>query len=97
MLVEGVDRLNEAVERIEELTRPLRITCVGDSITQGVGSSNENLYSYPAQLQKILGDSYQVKNAGVSGSNVTKGKGYPYWTTPVIRKVKTLLRISLSS
>ena len=81
MLVEGVDRLNEAVERIEELTRPLRITCVGDSITQGVGSSNENLYSYPAQLQKILGDGYQVKNAGVSGSNVTKGKGYPYWTT----------------
>ena len=63
------------------MTRPLRITCVRDSITQGVGSSNENLYSYPAQLQKILGDGYQVKNAGVSGSNVTKGKGYPYWTT----------------
>ncbi|MBC8569402.1 GDSL-type esterase/lipase family protein [Zongyangia hominis] len=88
MLVVGRDKLANAVAQVEKLTRPLRITCVGDSITQGVGSSNEGAYSYPAQLQKILGDGYQVKNAGVSGSNVTKDKGFPYWTTARYREGK---------
>ena len=35
---------------------PITIACVGDSITEGVGASNSSLYSYPAQLQKLLGD-----------------------------------------
>lgn len=91
LLVEGRDKLAAAVKRAEDLTRPLRITCVGDSITQGVGSSNEGRFSYPAQLQKLLGDGYEVKNAGVSGSNVTKGLGYPYWTTSRYREGKAFM------
>ncbi len=54
---------------------PFRITCVGSSTTEGVGSSNSALYSYPAQMQKMLGSDYAVTNAGVSGSCVTTGAG----------------------
>ena len=54
---------------------PFRITCVGSSTTEGVGSSNNALYSYPAQMQQMLGSDYAVTNAGVSGSWITTGVG----------------------
>lgn len=57
-------------------TAPIRITCVGDSITEGYGSSFEE--SYPMQMQKMLGDGYVVTNCGTSGSNVMSGRGYVY-------------------
>lgn len=73
--------------RMEELLdTPIRITTVGDSITEGVGSSNSADYSYPAQLQTILGDDYLVTNAGISGTTAINtqiaGSSYPYITSP---------------
>ncbi|MGI6269770.1 MAG: GDSL-type esterase/lipase family protein [Candidatus Howiella sp.] len=56
-------------------SEPFRITCVGSSTTEGVGSSNNALYSYPAQMQQMLGSDYAVTNSGVSGSWVTTGVG----------------------
>ena len=44
-----------------------RIFCLGDSFTEGIGSSPDS--SYPAALQNLLGDSAEVCNAGVSGSD----------------------------
>lgn len=46
------------------------VACVGDSITEGVGASTASLYSYPAQLQKLLGQGFKVINCGKSGSYV---------------------------
>ena len=46
------------------------VACVGDSVTQGTGSSNASLYSYPAQLQKLLGKGFQVVNCGKASSYV---------------------------
>lgn len=34
---------------------PVRVACVGDSITQGVGTAHPEKESYPAQLQALLG------------------------------------------
>lgn len=51
--------------------RPIRIACVGDSITEGVGASNKAKTSYPARLQEILGDGYVVGNFGHGGTTVT--------------------------
>ncbi|GEM_PF-5141488 len=48
-----------------EKKSPLRIACVGDSITEGHGSSNPVVCSYPARLQSLLGDSVLVRNFGV--------------------------------
>ena len=58
----------------------IRITCVGDSITDGIGaSSGQN--TYPTQLQKILGDKYEVLNKGVSGTTVTNSDSRAYTKT----------------
>ena len=43
---------------LPEMPAVLRITCVGDSITYGVGASNRTKTSYPAMLQTKLADMY---------------------------------------
>ena len=43
---------------------PIRVACVGDSITYGHGASNRVQTSYPAQLQTLLGDEWSVVNFG---------------------------------
>ena len=45
----------------------IRVACVGDSITNGSCSTNENYYSYPVHLQKMLGYNYYVGNYGHGG------------------------------
>ncbi|MFN8321372.1 MAG: GDSL-type esterase/lipase family protein [Chitinophagales bacterium] len=44
-----------------------RILCLGDSFTEGIGALPDS--SYPAVLQRLLGDSAEVCNAGISGSD----------------------------
>ncbi len=44
-----------------------RIFCIGDSFTEGVGASPDS--TYPMSLQNILGDSFEVYNAGIGGSD----------------------------
>jgi acyl-CoA thioesterase I len=56
---------------------PVRVACVGDSITQGSGA--EPGKSYPSQLQAILGGKWQVKNFGVGGRTLLKKGDFPYW------------------
>ena len=46
------------------------VACVGDSVTQGTGSSPASAYSYPAQLQKLLGKGFKVVNCGKAASYV---------------------------
>lgn len=58
---------------------PLKIACIGDSITQGAGLSNPATESYPARLQRLLGTNYVVRNYGVSGRTLLKKGDYPYW------------------
>ncbi|MGB0993853.1 MAG: GDSL-type esterase/lipase family protein [Akkermansiaceae bacterium] len=57
----------------------IRVACIGDSITYGSGIPNRSKNSYPAQLQKLLGDKYEVRNFGNPGRGVLKkskrGKG----------------------
>lgn len=50
--------------------KALRIAFIGDSITEGTGSTNKLTDSYPAQLQKLLGGNYVVGNFGKAGSYV---------------------------
>lgn len=56
---------------------PVRVACIGDSITQGAGT--ENGKSYPAQLQGLLGTAWQIGNFGVSGRTLLKQGDFPYW------------------
>ncbi len=58
------------VAATDGVNRPIRVACIGDSITRGSG--------YTTMLQAELGDSYSVKNFGVDGSAVTRGSTKPY-------------------
>lgn len=57
----------------------IRVACIGDSITYGLGIEDRSA-TYPAQLQTLLGDGYEVRNFGSSGRGVIKsskrGKGW---------------------
>lgn len=46
---------------------PIRVVCIGDSITQGTGSTEQGEYSWPAQLQKLLGSGYVVFDNAMHG------------------------------
>lgn len=62
--------------------QPIRVACVGDSITFGMGIENRAAHSYPAMLQDLLGPAYEVRNFGVSATTALKNGAWPYWETP---------------
>ena len=64
----------------------IKIACVGDSITYGMGIKNRDENAYPAQLSKILGEKYEVKNFGVSGRTLLKTGDFPYWVESAYMK-----------
>ena len=66
-----------------------KVACIGDSITYGYGLQNRDVESYPAQLQKMLDESfpgqYEVRNFGNSGRGIyldsmrgNEKRGYRY-------------------
>lgn len=57
---------------------PIRVACVGNSITYGSTISNREKNCYPAQLQAYLGDEYEVKNFGASGTTLLSKGDSPY-------------------
>mmetsp|Transcript_70175 Transcript_70175/g.124905 ORF Transcript_70175/g.124905 Transcript_70175/m.124905 type:complete len:344 (+) Transcript_70175:47-1078(+) len=58
------------------------IACIGDSITVGIGASNPASTSYPAKLQQMLGEGYDVLNFGACGSSMLKSADDPYTKRP---------------
>ncbi len=52
--------------------RPIRVACIGDSITWGFGIDDRERLSYPALLQRVLGDGFEVRNFGHSGTCVVR-------------------------
>ena len=48
----------------------VKIACIGDSITFGTGITNRETDSYPAKLQTMLGDGYEVGNFGRGGAYI---------------------------
>jgi lysophospholipase L1-like esterase len=71
-----------AFTRTASAAAAIKIAAVGDSITWGAGASSQSTNSYPAQLQTLLGSSYQVGNYGHSGATMLKQGDTPYWNTP---------------
>jgi lysophospholipase L1-like esterase len=67
------------------LALPLKVACIGDSITEGSGLGSPSTESYPAKLQKLLGSDYQVRNFGVSGRTLLRKGDYPYWVESAYR------------
>jgi len=60
---------------------PIRVACIGDSITEGTGLSNPSKDSYPTQLQQMLGEGWNVQNFGKKSATLMKSGSLPYWNT----------------
>ena len=54
------------------VVKRIRVACIGDSITYGAGITNRARDSYPAVLQRLLGDGYEVRNFGHNGRTVLR-------------------------
>lgn len=61
---------------------PVRIACVGDSITAGYGLKDPAQEAWPAVLGRLLGPDYDVRNFGVSATTLLRHGNYPYWDRP---------------
>lgn len=56
----------------------IKVACVGNSITYGTGIEDREHFSYPVQLQKMLGEKYQVGNFGKPGATLLNHGHRPY-------------------
>jgi lysophospholipase L1-like esterase len=56
----------------------VKVACIGDSITFGALLRDRESNCYPAQLEKLLGEGYSVRNFGVNGHAAQKSADKPY-------------------
>lgn len=59
----------------------IKVACIGASITYGATIKDREHFSFPAQLQTLLGSKYLVKNFGVSGTTLLRNGNHPYHKT----------------
>lgn len=64
---------------------PIRVACVGDSITEGSGLVSPAVNAYPIVLGRLLGTNYQVRNFGITTRTLLKKGDYPYWREMVFK------------
>ncbi len=57
----------------------IKVACIGNSVTYGYKINDRDSNSYPAQLQRLLGNKYEIKNFGHSGATLLKKGHNPYY------------------
>jgi sialate O-acetylesterase len=62
-------------------SQPVKVACLGNSVTYGYLHKVPSQTSYPAQLQQLLGAEYLVKNFGHSGATLLRHGHNPYCKT----------------
>lgn len=65
--------------------KTIKVACVGNSVTFGMGIENPE-ERYPALLQVMLGNEYEVRNFGHSGATLLKNGYRPYWNLPEFKE-----------
>ena len=70
---------------------PVRVACVGDSITYGATIENREADCYPAVLQGLLGDGYEVVNFGFNARTMSSCGDNPYMNEQMYADAKAWL------
>lgn len=76
---------------LHTVTAQIRIACVGNSITEGAGSSDRANKSYVALLKQMMGNSFDVRNFGVSGATVCRDTYKPYNKCELFERAKEFM------
>ena len=66
--------------------RPIRVACVGNSVTYGYGLRDREHTAYPVRLQQMLGSGFDVQNFGHSGATLLYKGHRPYVQLPEFRQ-----------
>lgn len=77
--------------RPDDYTYPVKVACIGNSITYGSGIPDRPRDSYPSQLGRMLGDRWIVGNFGVGGRTMLKNGDFPYWKEEAYTEAKAFL------
>ncbi len=59
-----------------------KVACIGNSITYGYKLPDREAKAYPAQLQRLLGSDFEVRNFGHSGATLLRKGHNPYNALP---------------
>mgnify|MGYP002853489904 CR=1 FL=1 len=93
LLLTGTSVLNAAplAKHNKKVTAPLRVACVGNSVTYGYALRNRERDAYPVRLQEMLDDKYgsgrfEVGNFGHSGATLLYKGHRPYIQQPEFRQ-----------
>lgn len=68
----------------------IKVACVGDSITQGINSTDPKTQTYPVYIQEMLGYDYYVLNAGLSGYSICDIDDYAYFKSKQFTESRSL-------
>lgn len=79
-------QLPVAAKRKKVAAEPVRVACVGNSITYGTGIADREHFSYPVQLQQMLGNGYVVGNFGKPGATLLYKGHRPYVEQPEFKE-----------
>ncbi len=63
------------------VAQKVKVACIGDSVTFGYGIDYRDSLSYPTQLRRLLGDSFEVGSFGKSGATLLRKGHNPYFET----------------
>ena len=72
-------------------TKPIKVACVGNSITEGFALAHPETESYPAVLQRLLGDGYQVGNFGLTAHTLMMKGNLPYMSKQPFKDAQAFL------
>ncbi|WP_062125607.1 GDSL-type esterase/lipase family protein [Geofilum rubicundum] len=73
---------HKGIVDVRQYNQPVKVACVGNSITFGAGIEHRDSLSYPAQLQRMLGENWEVQNFGVSARTLMSSGDLPYIQEP---------------
>lgn len=79
-------QLPAAAKRKKVAAEPVRVACMGNSITYGTGIADREHFSYPVQLQQMLGNGYVVGNFGKPGATLLYKGHRPYVEQPEFKE-----------
>lgn len=65
---------------------PVRVACMGNSITYGTGVADREHNAYPVVLQRLLGEGYRVESFGKPGATLLRRAFRPYFDQEEFRR-----------
>lgn len=69
--------------------KTIKVACVGNSVTYGYLLPEREKNSYPGQLQQLLGNGFEVRNFGHSGTTLLTNGHRPYIKEPEFKQALT--------